>query len=105
MDYCFNGEPRAKAMLDKAGPFFSGIGASNIGDGYNVANGSQTSGNRNMAFIGPAGVAGMAGWQSLLDGAFTFGMGSAGDSAYFTNTLRVVMMLMMSGNLLDYSHQ
>ena len=58
-----------------------------------------------MAFIGPAGSAGMAGWQSLLDGAFTFGANGAGDNAYFTNSLRVVTMLMMSGNLLDYSHQ
>ena len=58
-----------------------------------------------MAFIGTAGDAGMAGWQTLLDGAFTFGAAGAGDNAYFTNSLRVVHMLMMSGNLLDYSHQ
>jgi len=105
MDYCFNGEARAKAILDKMGPFFNNIGASNVGDGYNVATGAQTQGNHNMAFIGPAGVSGMAGWQTLLDGAYTFGTNGAGDNAYFTNTLRVVTMLMMSGNLLDYSHQ
>jgi endoglucanase len=107
MDYCFNGEARAKAYLDKAGMFFSGIsgGAANIGDGYDVASGNQTSGNHNMAFIGPAGVVGMAGWQSLLDGAFMFGANGAGDNAYFTNSLRVVSMIMMSGNLLDYAHQ
>jgi len=58
-----------------------------------------------MAFIGPAGTAGMDNLQSLLDGAFMFGANGAGDSAYFTNTLRVVTMIMMSGNLLDYSHQ
>ena len=104
MDYCFNGEARAKTYLDKAGAFFNGIGAANIGDGYSNA-GAQTSGNHNMAFIGTAGDAGMAGWQTLLDGAFTFGAGGAGDNAYFTNTLRVVHMLMMSGNLLDYAHQ
>jgi hypothetical protein len=43
--------------------------------------------------------------QSLLDGAFMFGVPSAGDNAYFTNSLRIVTMLMMSGNLLDYAHQ
>jgi endo-1,4-beta-D-glucanase Y len=102
MDYCFNGEPRAKAYLDKAGPFFNGIGAANIGDGYSNA-GQQTSGNRNMAIIGPAGTAGMAGWPTLLDGAFMFGANGAGDNAYYTNSLRIVSMLMMSGNLLDYS--
>ncbi len=105
MDYCFNGEPRAKAILDKLGPFFNGIGAANVGDGYDVATGNQTAGNHNMAFIGPAGVVGMAGWQTLLDGAYSFGTNSAGDNAYFTNSLRVVMMMMMSGNLLDYSQQ
>jgi endo-1,4-beta-D-glucanase Y len=105
MDYCFNGEPRAKAILDKMGPFFNGLGATNVGDGYNVATGAQTSGNHNMAFIGGAGIVGMAGWQSLLDGAFTFGAAGAGDNAYYTNALRIVFMLMMSGNLLDYAHQ
>jgi hypothetical protein len=105
MDYCFNGEARAKTYLDKMGPFFNGIGATNVADGYNVTTGAQTTGNHNMAFIGPAGVVGMAGWQSLLDGAFMYGANGAGDNAYFTNSLRVVMMLMMSGNLLDYSHQ
>jgi endo-1,4-beta-D-glucanase Y len=104
MDYCFNGEARAKTYLDKIGPFFGNIGASNIGDGY-TNSGSQASGNHNMAFIGPAGTAGMDNLQSLLDGAFMFGANGAGDSAYFTNTLRVVTMIMMSGNLLDYSHQ
>ncbi len=104
MDYCFNGEPRALTYLQLVGPFFDGIGASNIGDGYNAA-GSQTSGNHNMAFIGTAGTAGMAGWPNLLNGAFTFGVNGAGDNAYFTNSLRVVTMLMMSGNLLDYSQR
>jgi hypothetical protein len=58
-----------------------------------------------MAVIGGAGIVGMAGWQSLLDGAFTFGAAGAGDNAYYTNALRIVFMLMMSGNLLDYAHQ
>jgi len=105
MDYCFNGTAEAKTYLDKIGPFFSNIGAANIGDGYTTTTGAQTQGNHNMAFIGTAGTAGMAGYQSLLDGAFTFGVNGAGDSAYFTNSLRVVTMLMMSGNLLDYSQR
>jgi len=104
MDYCFNNEPRAKTYLMKIGPFFSGVGAANIGDGY-APSGSQTSGNKNMAFIGPAGVAGMAGYQTLLDGAFNFGANNpgGGNAAYFPQSLRVVTMLMMSGNFLDYT--
>ena len=106
LDYCFNGEQRAKDYLDKIGGFFNTVGAANICDSYDTATGNQGSScNHNMAFIGPAGVAGMAGWPTLLDGAFSFGTSSAGDSAYFTNSLRVVTMLVMSGNFLDYSQQ
>ena len=105
MDYCFNGEARAKTYLDLAGPFFSGVGAANIGDGY-TNSGSQTSANHNMAFIGPAGVSGMAGYQTLLDGAFNYGAANmTSDNVYFPSSLRAVTMLMMSGNFLDYSHQ
>jgi endo-1,4-beta-D-glucanase Y len=103
MDYCFNGEPRAKAYLDKIGAFFNGVGATNIGDRYATSGGGAQSNNHNMAFIGTAGVAGMAGWPTLLNGAFTFGVNGAGDNAYFTHSLRVLTMLMMSGNLLDYT--
>jgi hypothetical protein len=58
-----------------------------------------------MAFIGPAGTAGMAGWPNLLNDAFNYGVSNpgSGNAAYFPQSLRVVTMLMMSGNLLDYS--
>lgn len=105
MDYCFNGEPRAKTYLDLVGTFFDGVGVSNIGDGYSLT-GMRTSDFPNMAFIGPAGVAGMAGHQKLLDDAFTFGAtGNGGTTGYFQQSLRVITMLMMSGNLVDYSQQ
>ena len=100
MDYCFNGEPRAKAYLEKIGAFFNGIGAANIVDGYTLT-GSPNSGAKNMAFIGPAGVAGMAGWPQLLDGAFMFGAtNNGGDGAYYPQSLKIITMLMMSGNFL-----
>lgn len=104
LDYCFNQEPRAKTYLDKVGAFFNGIGASNIGDKYSLA-GQQVSGNKNMAFIGPAGIAGMAsGHQALVDGAFTYGTtNNGGDGSYFPQMLRVLSLLMMSGNFVDYT--
>jgi endo-1,4-beta-D-glucanase Y len=103
MDYCFNGEPRAKAYIDKIAPFFVNQGSiSNIGDGYSL-DGQKTSNFPNMAFIGPAGISGMAGYQSLLDNAFTYGAtGTGGTTPYYQQTLRVITMLMMSGNFLDY---
>ena len=102
MDYCLNDEPRAKAYLMKIGAFFNGVGASSIVDGYAVTGGAKGSGDKNMAFIGPAGAAGMAGYQTLLDGAFNFGV-NATTGDYFKDSLRVITMLMMSGNMLDYS--
>jgi endo-1,4-beta-D-glucanase Y len=102
MDYCFSGEPRALAYLTKVGGFFSGVGAPNIGDGYALS-GAQKSGNKNMAFVGPAGVSGMAGFQGLQDAAFNYGATGQGDLSYFPSSLRVLTMLMMSGNFLDYT--
>ncbi len=105
MDYCFNGTAEAKTYLDKIGTFFDGVGVANIGDGYTLT-GMRTSDYPNMAFIGPAGVAGMAGHQKLLDDAFTFGAtGNGGTTGYFQQTLRVVTMLVMSGNFVDYTQQ
>ena len=101
MDYCFNAEPRAKAYLDKVGAFFDKIGAGNIVDGY-APSGSGAGNAHNMAFIGPAGVAGMAGHPSLLDGAFQFGAAGS-DTSYFGHSLGVLTMLMMSGNFVDFT--
>jgi endo-1,4-beta-D-glucanase Y len=107
MDYCFNSEPRALTYLQKIGPFFNSVsgGAGNIGDGY-MENGTVTSSNHNSAFIGPAGTAGMAGYPALTDSAFNFGVSppnAASNNSYFAQSLKVVTMLMMSGNFLDYT--
>lgn len=103
MDYCFNEEPKALAYLTKIGTFLNGKGAANILDGYTVGTGAATGNTKNMAFIGPGGVAGMPtslGFQSLLDGAFTFGVSTTSND-YYKDSLRVVTMLMMSGNFVD----
>jgi endo-1,4-beta-D-glucanase Y len=103
MDWCFNGEARAHTYLMKVGAFFNGVGAANIVDGYAVT-GSPKGNAKNMAFIGPAGVAGMAGFPTLLDAAFTYGAsGQQADQAYFPSSLRLISMLMMSGSFFDYT--
>src|SRR4029079_8277537 len=103
MDYCFNGEARAKTYLDKIGGFFNGLTVANIYDGYSLT-GTKTGTSQNMAFIGPAGVAGMAGFPKLLDDAFAFGATTnGGTSGYFQQSLRVITMLMTSGNFVDYT--
>ena len=103
MDYCFNGEPRALEYLQKIAPFFDKIGAPNIVDGYR-ADGTPIGSVRNMAFIGPAGIAGMVAHQKLLDDAFTFGTtNGGGDQSYYPQSLKVISLLMMSGNFIDFS--
>ncbi len=103
MDWCWNSDPNAQTYLMKIGAFFNGVGAANIGDGYSLT-GSQTSGNHNLAFSGPAGVGAMQGFQSLVDGSFNQMVNPpSGNNAYFPQSLRVLSMLMMSGNMVDYS--
>jgi endo-1,4-beta-D-glucanase Y len=104
MDWCFNAEPRARAYLDKIGTFFNGqLPVTNFGDGYSLT-GQKTANYVSMAFIGTAGVAGMAGWPNLMNEAFTFGAtGTGGNTQYYQQSLRLITMLMMSGNFLDYT--
>jgi hypothetical protein len=46
----------------------------------------------------------MSGFPKHLNDAFTYGAtGNGGTSGYFQQTLRVVTMLVMSGNFIDYS--
>jgi hypothetical protein len=56
-----------------------------------------------MAFIGPLGVAGMAGFPALTNAAFMYGVSNQGDLNYYPSSLRMITMLMMSGNFLDYT--
>lgn len=113
VDYCWNNSSDAATYLQKIGAFFAGVGASNIGDGYSLT-GTKTSSNPNLAFSGPAGVAGMSNgagmaslassFQTLEDASFNLMVSPpGGNTAYFPQSLRVISMLMMSGNFLDYS--
>ena len=69
MDYCWNGDARAKAYLDKIGTFFAGQGnTSRTSVTATARRAAPGRSNVNMAFIsGPAGVSGMDGQQTLLD--------------------------------------
>jgi endo-1,4-beta-D-glucanase Y len=63
LDYCFFGEPRAKAYLAKISTFYSSVGAANIVDGYNLdgtPNPSHTTVHQSAAFVGPAAVGAMS---------------------------------------------
>jgi len=109
LDWCWNGEARAKAYVAKTSGFFSGVGVRNIVDGY-ALNGmpeAQNPGKLSAAFIGPAGVGAMNAttYQSFLDDAYaavaTRTLLAGG--TYYEESWTVMSLLMMSGNFLDYT--
>jgi endo-1,4-beta-D-glucanase Y len=105
-DYCYFGEPRAKAYLQKISAFYTGIGAANIVDGYdlngtphpqNSVNGSQAA-----SFVGPAAVGAMssADYQPLLNEAYarvaTLQLNAG--TTYYQESWTVLSLLMLTGN-------
>jgi hypothetical protein len=123
IDWCLNGTSastamapinptRAKKYVGLTSTFFSGIGAANIADGYNLdgtvnMSAHPASEGQSAAFIGPAGVGAMSSssYQSLLDGTYkllktnTLLVGGA----YYDESWTVMSLLMMTGNFLDYT--
>jgi endo-1,4-beta-D-glucanase Y len=103
---------RAQSYVAKTSSFFSGIGAANIADGYNL-DGTQASGvhapaqGQSAAFVGPAGVGAMssASNQAFLDAAYdrvkTRQLTVGG--AYYDGSWTLLSLLMMTGNFLDYT--
>jgi endo-1,4-beta-D-glucanase Y len=109
LDYCYFGEPRAKAYLAKTSSFFSQIGAHKIVDGY-ALNGAPQAANasgQSAAFVGPAGVGAMSDaiYQAFIDDAYanvaTLNLLVGG--TYYELSWTALSLLMMSGNFLDYT--
>jgi endo-1,4-beta-D-glucanase Y len=109
LDWCFFGEPRAKAYVAKTSAFFSAIGATKIADGYGL-NGMpmpEHADQGSAAFVGPAGVGAMsdATFSPFIKQAYTAvatGNLMAG-GAYYEESWTVMALLMMTGNFLDYT--
>jgi endo-1,4-beta-D-glucanase Y len=108
-DWCWFGEPRAKAYLDKTSAFFSAIPVTSIADGY-ALNGTpqpENPGERSAAFIGPAGVGAMssAGYQTFVNQTYaavaTRTLLAGG--TYYEESWTVMSLLMMTGNFIDLS--
>jgi endo-1,4-beta-D-glucanase Y len=112
MDYCYSGEPRAAAYLAKISGFFSGVGAANIVDGYNLDGSehpdpdSDPNGPQSAVFVGSAAVGGMhaAQFQTLIDEGYA--LVATGEllarSQYYNLSWTALSLLMLSGNLLEY---
>jgi len=111
LDYCFDAEPRAQAYVAKTSQFFSGIGAKNIVDGYNLDGtpNPQNSTGQSAAFVGPATVGAMssATYQSFIQAGYddvaTLNLTVGGE--YYDESWTVLSLLMLSGNFVDYTQQ
>jgi endo-1,4-beta-D-glucanase Y len=108
-DYCWFGEPRALAYLEKINAFHQGIGARNIVDGYDL-NGAPrpqfaSASQQSAAFVGPAGVGAMASarFQVLRDEAYAAvnTLGLLAGSQYYNQSWTVLSLLMMNGSFLN----
>ena len=116
VDYCWNGESRAKDYVAKTSSFFSGVagGASKIVDGYGLDGSPQPQYQKDAnaqvqsaAFVGPAAVGAMAGSanQSFLNDAYgvlTKGKAVVGGT-YYDESWMLLSLLMMTANFLDYT--
>ncbi|HMF42156.1 MAG TPA: glycosyl hydrolase family 8 [Polyangia bacterium] len=117
LDWCWNGETRAQAYLMKTSSFFSGIGAANIVDGYDLtgakhvqfspATTAPTLAQQSAAFLGPAGVGAMvaSSFQPFLNDSYArvaTGQLKVG-GAYYDESWTMLSLLMMTGNMLDYT--
>jgi hypothetical protein len=111
-DYCYSGEPRAATYLAKVSSFFSGVGAGNIVDGYDL-NGTPhpdpdtPSGSPQSAvFVGSAAVGAMhaTGFAAFIGDAY--GRVATGEllarSRYYNLSWTTLTLLMLTGNLVEY---
>ena len=112
LDACLFNDSQAKAYVDKTSAFFSGIGAANVKDGYDLNGSPQPEFpdkymGRSAAFIGPAAVGAMhsSQYQSFVDDAWNLlkpnNLWCGGQ--YYDESWTMLSMLMLSGNFLDYT--
>jgi endo-1,4-beta-D-glucanase Y len=111
-DYCFANEPRAKTYLAKISSFYAGVGVANITNGYDLDGTPHPekvfpAGLQAASFVGPAGVGAMHSpqYQTFIDQAYaelaTLKL-SAG-TIYYQKSWTALSLLMLTGNLSDFS--
>ena len=106
LDYCQNGEVRAKAYLDRVNAFFTPKRQDQIFDGY-TQDGALTGTACNntaciagMSFYGPAGVASMAGtYPAFVRQTYVSLVGATGDT--YLNTPTIFSYYHASGRAVD----
>jgi endo-1,4-beta-D-glucanase Y len=109
LDYCWNGNTRAKEYVTKTSNFFSGIGASKIVDGYKTDGTPQpaSSGGKSAAFIGTAAVGALCSstYQSFVNDAYA-SVATLQDlvgGTYYEDSWTVLSLLALTGNFVDFT--
>lgn len=106
-DFCWYGEPRAKAYLDKIASFYAGVGVENITDGYDLDGTPRPERpereEQAASFVGPAGVAFMSdpayaaeaeqAWNLVATEELTNG------TIYYQKSWTALSLLMMAGDM------
>jgi endo-1,4-beta-D-glucanase Y len=98
MDAAWYCDARAISQLDKLNTFFKGVGAGNIKDGYRL-DGTLTGQWHNAAFVAPAASGAITSGDPAYRKAMwdeTVGLRNGG---YYHDSLRVLSLLFMSGNM------
>jgi endo-1,4-beta-D-glucanase Y len=109
-DWCWFGEPRAKAYLDKIARFYQGVGVANITDGYNLDGSPHPerpgAGVQAASFVGPAGVAFKSdpkyrleldqAWDAVATEQLTNG------TIYYQKSWTALSLLMLAGDMRVY---
>jgi endo-1,4-beta-D-glucanase Y len=100
-DYVVSGDARAKAALDKITAWIrasAGGDPAKVVDGYRL-DGSQLGEGDSAAYIAPFGVAAMAdaGNQAWLDEVWRW-LVAAGPQGYYADSIKLLSMIVMSGN-------
>ncbi|HTA93962.1 MAG TPA: glycosyl hydrolase family 8 [Polyangiaceae bacterium] len=114
IDYCGNGEPRAKAYMDKLVAFYNTAGGARLAalkDGYTTTGqnppGALGDYGAGMAFYGPGGVAAMDNSiPAVLSGVYTSlvlntSTTTSSSFTYFHGSWGTLSLLAMSGNFWD----
>jgi endo-1,4-beta-D-glucanase Y len=112
-DDCYSGEPRAKAYLALINSFYGAVGVTNIVDGYALNGTPQpdlaVDGLQAASFVGPAGVAAMSDptRRAFVDQAYArvATQTLTAGTIYYQKSWTALSLLMLTGNLIDFTAQ
>jgi len=109
-DYCYYGEPRALAYMQKITSFFTGVGVDNIVDGYELDGTPRpdfgTNGVGSASFVGPAAVGASYSTanQAFLDQAYMAlaGGGLTAGTIYYQISWNALSILTVTGGFFEF---